>query len=80
MERKIEEQLVQELEESKKEKDNNDINKEDITNKEIKEHYTLNIIQESKTIKDPTYENFNRDENSIKIMKAKKSKKYKLLI
>ena len=78
MERKIEEQLVQELEESKKEKDNNDINKEDITNKEIKEHYTLNTIQESKTIKDPTYENFNRDENSIKIMKAKKSKKYKL--
>ena len=78
MERKIEEQLVQELEESKKEKNNNDINKEDITNKEIKEHYTLNIIQESKTIKDPTYENFNRDENSIKIMKSKKSKKYKL--
>jgi len=78
MERKIEEQLVQELEESKKEKDNNDINKEDITNKEIKEHYTLNTIQESKTIQDPTYENFNRDENSIKIMKSKKSKKYKL--
>ena len=78
MERKIEEQLVQELEESKKEKDNNDINKEDITDNEIKEHYTLNTIQESKTIKDPTYENFNRDENSIKIMKSKKSKKYKL--
>ena len=78
MERKIEEQLVQELEESKKDKDNNDINKEEITNNEIKEHYTLNTIQESKLIKDPTYENFNRDENSIKIMKSKKFKKYKL--
>ena len=77
MERKIEEQLVQELEESKKEKDN-DINKEDITNNEIKEHYTLNTIQESNKIKDLTYENFNRDENSIKILKSKKLKKYKL--
>ena len=77
MERKIEEQLIQELEESKKDKDN-DINKEELNGDEIKEHYVLNIINESKEIQDPTYEHFNKDENSIKIIKSKKVKKYKL--
>ena len=77
MERKIEEQLVQELEESKKDKDNNDINKEELTDDEIKELYSLNTINESKKIQDPTYEHFNKDENYIKLVKSKKIKKYK---
>ena len=78
MERKIEEQLIQELEESKKDKDNNDINKENLTTDDIKENYSLNTINEAKINKDPTYEHFNRDENNIKIMKSQKLKKYKL--
>ena len=77
MERKIEEQLVQELEESKKDKDNNDTNKGDLTKEEIKEQYSLNTINKSNKILEQTYEHFTKDENSIKIMKSKKTKKYK---
>ena len=78
MERKIEEQLVQELEEAKNGKDNNDNNKEELTTNEIKENYSLNTINESILTNDPTYEHFTKDENSIKIIKSKKIKKYKL--
>ena len=65
MERKIEEQLIQELEESKKDKDNNDINKENLTTDDIKENYSLNTINEAKINKDPTYEHLNRVHNNI---------------
>ena len=78
MERKIEEQLVQELEEAKNGKDENNKNKEELTENDIKEQYSLNNINESNIIQDPTYEHFTRDENSIKIIKSKKIKKYKL--
>ena len=78
MERKIEEQLVQELEEAKNGKDNNDNNKEELTTDEIKENYSLNTINESILTNDPTYKHFTKDENSIKIIKSKKIKKYKL--
>ena len=78
MERKIEEQLVQELEEAKNGKDENNKNKEELTENDIKEQYSLNNINESNIIQDPTYEHFTKDENSIKIIKSKKIKKYKL--
>ena len=78
MERKIEEQLVQELEEAKNGKDENKKNKEELTENDIKEQYSLNNINESNIIQDPTYEHFTKDENSIKIIKSKKIKKYKL--
>ena len=78
MERKIEEQLVQELEEAKNGKDENNKNKEELTENDIKEQYSINNINESNIIQDPTYEHFTRDENSIKIIKSKKIKKYKL--
>ena len=78
MERKIEEQLVQELEEAKNGKDENNKNKEELTENDIKEQYSLNNFNESNIIQDPTYEHFTRDENSIKIIKSKKIKKYKL--
>ena len=78
MERKIEEQLVQELEEAKNGKDENKKNKEELTENDIKEQYSINNINESNIIQDPTYEHFTKDENSIKIIKSKKIKKYKL--
>ena len=78
MERKIEEQLVQELEEIKTGKDNKDNNKEDLTSDEVKENYSLNTINESILYQDPTYEHYTKDENTIKIIKSKKIKKYKL--
>ena len=78
MERKIEEQLVQELEEIKTGKDNKDNNKEDLTSDEVKENYSLNTINESILSQDPTYEHYTKDENTIKIIKSKKIKKYKL--
>ena len=78
MERKIEKQLVQELEEAKNGKDENNKNKEELTENDIKEQYSLNNINESNIIQDPTYEHFTKDENSIKIIKSKKIKKYKL--
>ena len=78
MERKIEEQLVQELEETKNGKDENNKNKEELTENDIKEQYSINNINESNIIQDPTYEHFTKDENSIKIIKSKKIKKYKL--
>ena len=78
MERKIEEQLVQELEEAKNGKDENKKNKEELTENDIKEQYSLNNINESNIIQDTTYEHFTKDENSIKIIKSKKIKKYKL--
>ena len=78
MERKIEEQLVQELEEIKTGKDNKDNNKEDLTSDEVKENYSLNTINESILSQDPTYEHYIKDENTIKIIKSKKIKKYKL--
>ena len=78
MERKIEEQLVQELEEIKTSKDNKDNNKEDLTSDEVKENYSLNTINESILSQDPTYEHYTKDENTIKIIKSKKIKKYKL--
>ena len=77
MERKIEEQLVQELEKSKNDKDN-DLVEKDLTDNEIKEIYTFNIINESPDISDTTSQNFNQDENTIKILRTKKNKKYKL--
>lgn len=78
MERKIEEQLVQELEEGKNGKDNNDNKKEELTTDEIKENYSLNTINGSLLTQDPTYVHYTKDENSIKIIKSKKIKKYKL--
>ena len=78
MERKIEEQLVQELEEAKNGKDENNKNKEELTENDIKGQYSINNINESNIIQDPTYEHFTKDENSIKIIKSKKIKKYKL--
>ena len=78
MERKIEEQLVQELEEAKNGKGENNKNKEELTENDIKEQYSINNINESNIIQDPTYEHFTKDENSIKIIKSKKIKKYKL--
>ena len=69
MERKIEEQLVQELEEIKTGKDNKDNNKEDLTSDEVKENYSLNTINESILSQDPTYEHYIKDENTIKIIK-----------
>ena len=77
MERKIEEQLVQELEKSKNDKDN-DLVERDLTDNEIKEIYTSNTINESQDIPDTTSQNFNQDENTIKILRTKKNKKYKL--
>ena len=77
MERKIEEQLVQELEKSKNDKDN-DLVEKDLTDNEIKELYTSNTINESSDIPDTTSQNFNQDENTIKILRTKKNKKYKL--
>ena len=77
MERKIEEQLVHELEKEKKDKENTDLVEKDLTNDEIKEIYTLNIINDSENIPDTTSEHFSLDDNSIKIQKAKKYKKYK---
>ena len=77
MERKIEEQLVQELEKSKNDKDN-DLVEKDLTDNEIKELYTSNTINESSDIPDTTSQNFNQDENKIKILRTKKNKKYKL--
>ena len=77
MERKIEEQLVQELEKSKNDKDN-DLVEKDLTDNEIKELYTSNTINESSDIPDTTSQNFNQDENTIKIIRNKKNKKYKL--
>ena len=77
MERKIEEQLIQELEKSKNGKDN-DLVEKDLTDNEIKELYTSNTINESSDIPDTTSQNFNRDENTIKILRIKKNKKYKL--
>ena len=58
MERKIEEQLVQELEKAKNDKDNDDLIDRDLTNDEIKEIYTFNTINESKNIPDTTSEHF----------------------
>ena len=78
MERKIEEQLVQELEEGKNGKDNNDNKKEELTTDEIKENYSLNTINGSLLTQDRTYVHYTKDENSIKIIKSKKIKKYKL--
>ena len=78
MERKIEEQLVQELEKSKNYKDNDELFDKDLTNDEIKEMYALNTINESRNIPDTTTEHFSLDENAIKIIKSKKLKKYKL--
>ena len=77
MERKIEEQLVQELEKSKNEKDN-DLVQKDLTDNEIKEIYTSNTINDSQDIPYTTSQNFNQDENTIKILRTKKNKKYKL--
>ena len=78
MERKIEEQLVQELERTKNDKGNEDILDKDLTNNEIKSSYIFNTINESKSIKDTTSEHFSLDENKIKIIKTKKFKKYKI--
>ena len=78
MERKIEEQLVHELEKTKNDKDNSDLVEKDLTNNEIKEIFTLNEINDSPDINDTTTEHFSLDENTIKIQKAKKYKKYKL--
>ena len=78
MERKIEEQLVHELEKTKNDRDNSDLVEKDLTNNEIKEIYTLNEINDSPDINDTTTEHFSLDENTIKIQKAKKYKKYKL--
>ena len=78
MERKIEEQLVQELERTKNEKGDEDLLDKDLTNNEIKSNYIFNTINESKNIKDTTSEHFSLDENKIKIIKAKKYKKYKI--
>ena len=78
MERKIEEQLIQELEKAKNENEEKDLVEKDLTNEEIKEVYTFNTINESRNIPDTTTEHFNLDENSIKILKSKKFKKYKL--
>ena len=78
MERKIEEQLVHELEKTKNDRDNSDLVEKDLTNNEIKEIFTLNEINDSPDINDTTTEHFSLDENAIKIQKAKKYKKYKL--
>ena len=78
MERKIEEQLVQELERTKNDKGDEDLLDKNLTNNEIKANYILNTINESKNIKDTTTEHFSLDENKIKIIKAKKYKKYKI--
>ena len=78
MERKIEEQLVHELEKTKNDRDNSDLVEKDLTNNEIKEIFTLNEINDSPDINDTTTEHFSLDENTIKIQKAKKYKKYKL--
>ena len=78
MEKEIEEQLVQELEKTKNGKDNNDLVERDLSNKEIKEIYTLNTINESSDIQDTTSQHFSLDENTIKILKSQKLKKYKL--
>ena len=78
MERRIEEQLVQELEKAKNEKDNDDLIDKDLTNNEIKANFTFNTINESINIPDTTSEHFSLDENTIKTTKSKKYKKYKL--
>ena len=78
MERRIEEQLVQELEKAKNEKGNDDLVDKDLTNNEIKANFTFNTINESINIPDTTSEHFSLDENTIKIIKSKKYKKYKL--
>ena len=78
MEKKIEEKLIQELEKTKNDKDNDDLINRDLTNNEIKEIYTFNTINESINIPDTTSEHFSIDENTIKIIKSKKFKKYKL--
>ena len=78
MEKKIEEKLIQELEEEKNGKEEKDTNKNELTGEDIKESYSLNTINKSKNIQDPTTEHFSKDENSIKLIKSQKIKKYKL--
>ena len=78
MEKKIEEQLVHELEKAKNYKDDDDLIEKDLTNNEIKEIYKFNTINESPDTPDTTSQHFTLDENTIKILKTKKLKKYKL--
>jgi len=73
MEKKIEEKLIQELEEEKNGKEEKDTNKNELTGEDIKESYSLNTINKSKNIQDPTTEHFSKDENSIKLIKSQKN-------
>ena len=50
MEKKIEEKLIQELEEEKNGKEEKDTNKNELTGEDIKESYSLNTINKSKNI------------------------------